>query len=63
MTENAAIGEVMKRLDKAFPGRELIGKNEAAAWMGISKRTMVRKYSLPPGNLVSKIALAREMTR
>ena len=63
MREDPAIGEIMTRLDKAFPGRELIRKSEAAAWMGISKKTMAKKYALPPGQLVSKIALAREMTR
>lgn len=55
-------GELRASLDKAFPGRELISKVEAAGWLGISKKTMAGKYRLPPGNLVSKAVLIREIT-
>ena len=56
-------GELRLKLDKDFPGRELISKAEAAAWLGISKKTMAGKYKLPPGSLVSKAALLRELVR
>ena len=55
--------EILRRLDEAFPGRELVRKSEIADWLGISKKTMAKKYALPPGSLVSKAAVARAMTQ
>jgi hypothetical protein len=56
-------GELRMRLDQDFPGRELISKAEAAAWLGISKKTLAKRYTLPPGSLVSKAALIKELIR
>ena len=55
--------DLIERLDAAFPGRDLVAKSEVAAWMGISKTTLRRKYQLPPGQLVTKTAVARAMAR
>lgn len=52
----------LERLDAAFPGRELIAKSEIAAWLGISKSTLQRRYTLPPGQLVTKTAVARAIS-
>ena len=54
--------DYVARLDAAFPGRELVAKSEIAGWMGISKRTLLRRYDLPPGQYVTKTALARAMS-
>lgn len=42
--------QLLQRLEAAFPGRETITKSEAAAWLGISQKTLKKKYKLPPGN-------------
>lgn len=52
----------LERLDAAFPGRELITKVELAGWLGVSKSTLLRRYSLPPGQYVTKTAVARAMS-
>ena len=52
----------MERLDSKFPGRELITKVEIAGFLGISKRTLLRRYDLPPGQLVSKVVVARAVS-
>lgn len=49
----------MERLNEQFPGRELIRKSEIVGWLGISKTTLHARYDLPPGQYVSKVALAR----
>ena len=51
----------MERLNESFPGRELIRKCEIAGFLGISKQTLGRRYELPPGQYVSKVALARAL--
>ena len=51
----------LERLDAAFPGRELIRKSEIAGWLGISKTTLRERFDLPPGQYVSKVALARAL--
>jgi len=42
--------QALQRLDEAFPGRDTITKAETAAWLGISPKTLRKKYDLPPGN-------------
>ena len=54
--------DYVARLDAAFPGRELVAKSEIAGWLGISKRTLLRRYELPPGQYVTKTALARALS-
>lgn len=52
----------MERLNETFPGRELLKKSEVAGWLGISKTTLRERYNLPPGKLVSKVAIARAVS-
>ena len=52
----------LERLDAAFPGRELIRKSEVAGWLGISKTTLRERFDLPPGQYVSKVAIARALS-
>ena len=52
----------MERLNEQFPGRELIRKSEVAAWLGVSLPTLRNRYDLPPGQLVSKVAIARAVS-
>lgn len=42
--------QALQQLEEAFPGRETITKAETAAWLGISTKTLKKKYDLPPGN-------------
>lgn len=53
----------LERLDAAFPGRELVKKVELAGWLGISTKQMSRMFELPPGQLVTKVAIARELAK
>lgn len=55
--------EARRRLEERFPGRELISKAEAADALGISKRTLLKRYELPPGSLVSMRAILRAVAR
>lgn len=52
----------MEQLNEQFPGRQLIKKSEVAGWLGISKTTLRERYNLPPGQLVSKVAIARAVS-
>ena len=53
--------DILARLDKAFPGKEMLTKAEAAEWMGVSINTVARRYDWPRGYL-SKAELARAMS-
>lgn len=55
--------EYLMRLDAAFPGRELVGKVEVAGWLGISTRRLRERYDLPPGQKITKTAVARALTK
>lgn len=59
--EKADYRDLLERLDQAFPGRELISKHEVAAWLGVSLRTVNRRYSMP-GSLVTKTMVARRVS-
>lgn len=61
--EREGYRENMERLDAAFPGRELIKKVELAGWLGVSTRQLARMLELPPGQLVTKVCIARELAR
>ena len=56
--ENPDYRDTLERLDAAFPGREALTKAEVAAWLGISTKTLKRRYNLPPGNN-TKVQIAR----
>jgi len=56
--ENPDYRDILERLDKAFPNKEVLTKTETAAWLGISLKTLKRRYSLPPG-YNSKVQVAK----
>lgn len=56
--ENPDYRDILERLDKAYPNKEVLTKTETAAWLGISLKTLKRRYSLPPG-YNSKIQVAK----
>ena len=58
-----AYQDLMERLDGKFPGRELVRKGEVAEWLGISKSTFRARYKLPPGQYVTKSAVARALEK
>ena len=54
--------ETLARLDEAYPGRELLKHSEIAAFLGVSARTVRRRYSFPQGR-VPKTQVAREVAK
>ena len=63
MKEHPDFREYLMRLDAAFPGRELVAKVEIAGWLGISTRRLRERYDLPPGQKITKTAVARALTK
>lgn len=53
----------IERLDKDFPDRQLVSKAEIAGWLKISTRQLRKRYDLPPGQKITKTAVARALTR
>lgn len=50
----------LERLDKAFPGRELLTQTEAAAYCGVNRITLRDQVgTVPGGTRISKTMLAR----
>ena len=56
--ENPDYRDILERLDKAYPYKEVLTKSETAAWLGLSLKTLKRRYSLPPG-YHSKVQVAK----
>lgn len=54
--------ETLARLDEAFPGRSVLSKAEFAQFLGVSTKTVKRKYDLPPGHN-SKAQIAKALCR
>jgi len=52
------------RIDEHFPGRELITTKEAAQWLGIDPRTVIKIMNgkILPGSKITKVALARAIS-
>lgn len=59
--EKADYRDLLERLDEAFPGKELLTKQEIAGWMGISPQTVTRRYKWPRGR-ITKTAVARAVS-
>lgn len=59
--EKADFRDLLERLDTAFPGKELLEKQEIAAWLGVNPRTVSRRYNFPRGK-VTKTAVARAVS-
>ena len=56
--EPANYRDILERLDEAYPGKEVLTKTETAAWLGISTKTLKKRYNLPPG-FNSKVQVAK----
>ena len=56
--EPANYRDILERLDKAYPYKEVLTKTETAAWLGISTKTLKKRYNLPPG-FNSKVQVAK----
>ena len=54
--------ETLAKLDAAYPGKEVLSKAEVAAFLGISAKTLKKKYELPPG-MCSKVQVAKALCR
>lgn len=54
--------ELLARLDDTFPGRELLTREEIAAFLGVNPRTVKRRYDFPAGR-VAKTAIARAVAQ
>ena len=60
--EHPDFRETLARLDEAFPGRELLTREEVAAFLGVNPRTVKRRYDFPAGR-VTKTLVARAVAR
>lgn len=48
------------RLDEAFPQQETLTRQDVAAWLGVSRNTVARRYKFPAGR-VTKTQVARSV--
>jgi len=60
--EHPDFRETLARLDETFPGRELLTREEIAAFLGVNPRTVKRRYDFPAGR-VTKTAIARAVAQ
>lgn len=60
--EHPDFRETLARLDDTFPGRELLTREEIAAFLGVNPRTVKRRYDFPAGR-VTKTAIARAVAQ
>lgn len=54
--------DLLERLDRAFPGRELLTRDELALFLGVSRQTVYNRYSFPPRAKISKTQAARAIS-
>lgn len=59
--EKANFRDTLERLDTAYPGRELLTREEIAAFLGVNPKTVKRRYDFPAGR-VAKTTVARAVT-
>lgn len=60
--EKADYRDLLMRLDEAYPGRELLTREEVAAFLGVNPRTVKRRYDFPAGR-VTKTMVARAVAQ
>ncbi len=53
--------DILDRLDEAFPDRELLTRAEVAAWLGVHRNTVTRRFGWPRG-MISKVQVARSVS-
>lgn len=54
--------DLLGRLDQAFPGKELLTRDELASFLGVSRQTVYNRYSFPPRTKISKTQAARAIS-
>lgn len=52
--------DLLMRLDEAFPQQETLTRQDVAAWLGVSRNTVARRYKFPAGR-VTKTQVARSV--
>lgn len=60
--EKADFRNILERLDAAYPGRELLTREELAAFLGVNPRTVKRRYDFPAGRVTKTLAARRIAT-
>ena len=60
--EHPDFRETLARLDEAYPGRELLTREEVASFLGVNPRTVKRRYDFPKGR-VTKTLVARAVAQ
>ena len=60
MREKVDFRDNLERLDKNFPDKELLTRAECAKYLGVSERTIKRRYNV--GRDVTKVAFARAIS-
>ena len=51
--------DLLERLDRAFPGREMLTRDDLASFLGVSRQTVYNRYSFPSRVKISKTQAAR----
>ena len=61
--EKEGFRDNLERLDKAFPGKELLNRKDVAVYTGVSTRT-VQKYLTPVcGTMYAKVTIAKWLAK
>ena len=54
--------DLLERLDRAFPGREMLTRDDLASFLGVSRQTVYNRYSFPPRTRITKTQAARAIS-
>jgi len=60
MREKADFRDNLERLDRNFPDKELLTRVECAKYLGVSEKTVKRRYGV--GRDVTKVAFAKAIS-
>ena len=60
MREKRDFRDNLERLDNAFPDKELLTQTECAKYLGVSNKTVKRRYGI--GRDVTKVAFAKAIS-
>ena len=54
--------DLLGRLDAAYPGKELLTRDELASFLGVTRQTVYNRYCFPPRTKISKTQAARAIS-
>lgn len=54
--------DLLERLDRAFPGREMLTRDDLAYFLGVTRQTVYNRYSFPSRVRISKTQAARAIS-